>query len=238
VATLTLLAAGILGLATGLAFAYVAHAVTRRPASPENRPAQLGHATWWLGLGAYLVLQGGLTVLAAFDALSGDAYVASRLLAIPLLCACVWGITFYLTFLYTGRNQAGVWLGIAYALVAAVFFYATFGQGPLTMRKAQWVIEIDDSSPLYRIVYVLVGAPPILASLAYLSLLRRVRDPAQRRRILLVAGSILAYVGSGLAARLAASDLVIFVTLVLFGGGAALMSLAAYRTHPHGEAAA
>lgn len=224
----TLLVAGSISVLTGIAFAYVARAVTRRPTSEANHPARRAHGAWWLALGAYLVLQGALTIVAAFDALSAGAYYASRIVAIPLLCTCVWGITSYLAFLYTGKRSTTVLIAFVYVVVAAVFYYATFSVVP-NLRVGAWLIELDDTSPLYRAIYVAVGVPPILASLAYLSLLRRVSDPEQRRRVILVAGSILGYIAGGLAARLAANDVVIFITLVGFGVAAAAMSLAAYR---------
>jgi len=229
VAAPTLLIAGAVSILTGGAFAYVARAVTRRPTSEENQPARRAHGAWWLGLGSYLVIQGALTVAAGLDALSVGAYYLSRIVTIPLLCAAVWGITSYLAFLYTGNRAVVAWIGFAYVVVAAVFYYATYSVEP-ALRIRSWVVELDDSGPLYRALYVVIGAPPILASIAYLSLLRRLKEPAQRRRVILVAGSILGYVGGGLAARLAASDVVIFVTLVGFGVAAAAMSLAAYRS--------
>lgn len=225
----TLALAGGLSIVTGVSFAFVARAVSHRLATDARRLARRAHAAWWLCLGAYLVLQGALTILAGAGRVSLDTYLASRILAIPLLCGAVWGLTFYLAFLYTGRTGAALPLAVLYAVAAAAFYYATFSV-PQTLSVRTWLIEVDDSGALYRIVYALVGLPPILASLAYFALLRRAREPEQRYRIALLGGSILAYLGGGLAARLFADDTVIFVTLVVFGLGAAAASLAAY--HP------
>lgn len=233
--TLTLAAAGVVSCATGLAFAWVAFTVARRHVSPENRLGHRAHATWWAGLGAYLVLQGALTILAGFGALTRDLYAASRILAIPLLCASVWGISTYLIALYRGNTRAAMVLAVVYALISALFFWATFGQGELQLRTERWLVTLDDSSPAYRIVYLFVGLPPILASIAYLALLPRIQDPVQRRRVKLVGGAILAYVGAGLAARLAASDAVIFITLTFLGLGAAAATLLAHHPRPDQE---
>jgi len=227
-AVLTLVAAGAISVAAGLSFLFVARAVSHRDASGDRLFARRAHTLWWGGLGAYLLSQGTFTLLAAFDALDPRLYIGSRVLIIPVLCAATWGITFYLTYLYKGSARA-VWpLAALYALVAALFYYATYGGAPQSMTVEAWLVTLDDDSTLYRLVYALVGLPPIVASFAYLGLLRRVKDREQRYRIVLVSSAILLYVGSGLAARLAASDVVIFLTLVVFGLAAAGMSLAAY----------
>lgn len=226
-ATASLLVAGVVSIGTGISFASVARAVARKEAAGPRRSARGAHATWWAALAAYLVIQGVLTVSAGLDRLSTEAYLASRVVAIPLLCASVWGLTSYLLFLYTGDGRAMTALAFLYAGVAALFYVATFGQ-QLEVQVHPWLVTIDDSGTLYRIVYLLVGVPPIAAALAYLGLLTKVRDQAQRYRIALVAGSILAYIGSGLAARLAAGDIAIFVSLVVLGAGAAIASLLAY----------
>jgi hypothetical protein len=227
VSATTLALAGGLSIVTGLAFAIVARAVSQRMATEDRRLARRAHAAWWLCLGAYLVLQGALTILAGTGRATIDLYLASRIVAIPLLCASVWGLTFYLVFLYTGSTRAAIPLGVLYAAAAAVFFYATFSV-PQALIVRTWLIGIEDSGPLYRFVYAIIGLPPILASVAYFGLLRRARQPEQRYRIALLGGSILAYIGSGLAARLFASDAAIFATLVVMGLGAAAASLAAY----------
>lgn len=227
VAAASLLLSGVLSILTGASFGLVARAIHRRPTTAAAVRARRAHATWWGALGAYLVLQGALTAAAAYDALGSDAYLASRALAIPLLCAATWGITSYLLYLYTGRSGSFAWVGAFYGLVALVFAYATI-TGPRSLQVDEWNIGLDDSGLIYLLVYPLVGVPPIVASLAYLGLLRRIEDPAQRYRIVLTAGSILLYVGSGLAARLASTDGLFFVVLVAFGLGAAAASLAAY----------
>lgn len=223
----TLAIAGAISVATGVAFALVARAVSRQGVASAHLLARRAHMTWWLALGAYLVLQGALTLAASADRLTLDMYLASRAIAIPLLCASVWGISSFMAYLYWGEPRAATGIGIFYALVAALFFYVTFGQ-PQTLVVNGWVVGVQDDDALYRLVYALVGIPPILASLMYLRLMSRADAPEKRYRIALVAGSILLYVGSGLAARLSSNDVVIFVTLVLLGLGAAAASLAAF----------
>lgn len=231
----TLAVAGSVSLVVGASFAAVGWAIGRRESGPTSHVALLSFAAWWAALAIYLVIQGGLTLLAAGslvdDVALGTWYAASRWVTIPVLCLGVWGLTSYLLFLYTGDRRVFAWVGGFYALVSVMFFAAHFSaDGPVEVQA--WLVTVDDTGSLYRLVYLFVGLPPVGAAIAYLGLLRHVETRSQRYRIVLVAGSILAYVGSGLVARMAAGDLAIFVTLVLFGALAAAAGLLAYYPPP------
>ena len=73
------------------------------------------------------------------------------------------------------------------------------------------------------------AVPLLLSTLAYLSLLRRVREPAQRYRLMLVSGSILAWVAGGYAGSSSGNALAQFVSVTVLGLGAAVTVLLAYR---------
>lgn len=233
VTSIPLLVSGGVSVLSAGAFGYAAREAARRGASggAGARLASRAHALWWGSLAAYLVIQGALTLAAGFDRLSWGAMAGSRLVTIPLLCVASWGITFYLAYLYTGHARAALPLGILSGITAAVFYYA-FYTAPAGVVVERWIIGVDDASPLFRAVYALVGLPPILASVALLLLIPRVRDRERRYRLALLGGSILAYVGSGLAARIFSNDFVIFLTLVVVGLGAAVAAIAAYRPPP------
>ena len=226
--TASLLVAGGVSILTGLAYGYVAFKVARRRLSADAHTANLTLALWWGLLGAYLLIQGALTVLAGLDALTFGAYLASRVIIIPLLCGSVAALIHHMTYLYTGNAPRSAALAAIYIPIAILFAYATFAQ-PQELRISPWLISLDDSSLVYRLVYILVGVPPILACVAYYALLRRVREPVLRFRIRLVSISIGLYIAGGLAARLTAGDAVKFVTLVGFGSAAAALVLLAYR---------
>lgn len=221
----TLLAAAAASAVAGGAFALVGLRVRVGGTTASFAAARAAHATWWLCLGGYLVLQAALTAMAAFDALSPGTYLASRALAIPLLCVGVWGLCTYLAFLHGGSLRPGIVFAVLYAVIAVVFAYATFGETP-NLVVTDWLVGY--SSTLYQTVYALVGLPPIVASIAYLALLPRVQEPVQRRRLVLTSVGIMTYIASGLAARLAGSDAVAFITLVPMGLVAAGVVLAAH----------
>lgn len=225
----TLIVAGGMSIGVGLSFAAVARAIGRRLGDRETRLAQMSFMAWWGGLAVYLVLHGGLTVAAAFHSVSPQVYLATRLVNIPALCVAIWGITSFLLYLYVGARQVFAASAVFIGSVAILFFWATF-TGSTEVQVRTWMVGVEDSGPAYRFVYLVLGLPPIAAALGYLGLLRRVTTRSQRYRIALVSGSILAYVGSGLAARLSAGDAAVFVTLVVVGSLAAAAALLAY--HP------
>ena len=219
--------AGGVSIGVGLSFAAVAQAVQRRPVAGGAAVALRAFALWWACMAAYLILYGTFTVMAAYGRLATDVFLSARVVTIPLLCVGVWGITSYLLYLYTGATWVFRAMAAFYTAVAALFFWASF-TGSNEMLVQRWIITADDTSAVYRAVYFLVGLPPIAAAMAYLALLRKVDERGQRYRIVLVSGSIFMWVASGLAARIAAHDAAIFVTLVLFGALAAAASLLAY----------
>lgn len=224
---------GAVHLVTGGSFLAVGRALlSRHPSLGATRGALLAGAAWWWGLGAYLLIQAALTFLVAFN--DGAAptwpFLAARVVTVPLLCGAVWGLTYHLVYLFTGRAALAPWIGVLYGLVCVVFYYVSFVPMPQEILVDDWLVELEGTGegPLYRLVYVAVGLPPIAASLAYLALLARIHDPLRRLRVLLIAGGILAWVGGGLAARLSGGPLLKFLTLTVLGLVAAGAVLLAY----------
>lgn len=227
----SLLVAGGMSVGVGLSFAAVARSIGRQPATGDARLALRAFATWWGALAVYLVVHGGLTAMAGFRDVPAALYLATRVLNIPALCLAIWGLTSYLLYLYVGDRRVFAVTGMFAAAVAVLFFWATFTADQV-VHTGRWVVAGDDSGALYRLVYVALGVPPLVAALAYMGLARKVHTRAQRYRIVLVSGSILAYVGSGLAARLGTGDATVFATLVGVGALAAVAALMAYYPPP------
>lgn len=231
----TLAASGLVQLVAGLAFAIVARALARRPvAAPDRLPAR-AFVAWWGCLSAYMLLVGGIAVAASFGYSSFESLLATRVLAIPLLMASVWGLTFHVAYLFTGRHDLNWPIAAFYAACGVAFLLLTFVLEPPTgIKVSPWLVELtrEGGTPYLNLLYVSIGLPPIVASLLYGTLAWRVPTGIQRYRVALVAGSILAWVGSGLAARISMGDLEKFVTLAVFGLGAAAAVVLAYFPPP------
>lgn len=227
----TLGAAALVHLAVGVSFLLVARTLHARPRHSERLPAR-AIVLWWASLGAYLVIQAVLTVVAAADDTPPVmVFLAGRALTIPLLCGGVWGLSFHLLYLFTGSRRAALPLALFFGITALAFYVASFAPPADAVRVDAWLAELEGTGEgrLYRAVYVAVGLPPIAAAAGYLALGFRVDDVHARYRAMLVGGSILAWIGSGLAARLSAGDLAKFLTLVGPGLLAAAAALLAYR---------
>ncbi|MHB8604605.1 MAG: hypothetical protein ACYDCK_05065 [Thermoplasmatota archaeon] len=227
----TLLASGFIQLVTAGSFAYVATVVRAKSASAIDRPAVAAFTAWWGCLAAYLVVTGTLAIAAAFGSTDPGLWLVGRFFTTPLITIAVWGLTYYVAYLYTGSGRLALPLAGFYALVGVGLAIAGFVPMPQSVTVGPWTAELSGAgeSVLFRVVYIFIGLPPIVASVAYGSLYFRLSDPLQRYRVALVSLSIVAWIGSGLAAYLSSSDTLHFATLVLFGLGASVTVVLAYR---------
>lgn len=227
----TLAVTAIVHGATASAFLYVGSTLARRAVPATDKAARVAYGVWWIALGAFLMIQAGLHLVAGLGEPPVALFLAARAVTPALLAASVWGITFHILYLYTGRAWLGRPLAVFFGIVGLALYYASFVPIPQAVRVEPWLAELERTGegPLYRSIYVIFGLPPLLASLGYLFAMRRADKPEERYRIALVGGSILLWVGAGLVARLAAGDLWKFVSLPVFGLGAAGVAVLAYR---------
>lgn len=230
--TWTLLTSAILAGVTAVAFGAVARDVDGRVPEGRGASAGRGFVLWWGCLAAYLAIQSAFLAAAALGTTSADAYLASRVVAIPLLCTAAGGLSHYLLYLLTGRGLL-VPVGVLYTSTGVLFFVATFWNGPAGLVVGDWLLELDYDrpgvQPMYQAVLLLVGLPPVVGSLALLALSLRLQG-AQRYRSFMVGTGTFLWVGSGLVGRLAGDDRLAFLTLVPMGLLAALLVVLAY--HP------
>lgn len=146
----------------------------------------------------------------------------------------LWGITYYVYFLWTGRADARLPIGAFFAAMALALIAYLVAHRPVGVDVETWLVLLRFDQPvrgpLYSLILAGFALPPIVASVGYLSLLPKTPRREQRYRIALVSVSIILYLGSGLVVRLGTSDRLMFVNLTLFGLGTALAALWAY--HP------
>ncbi len=204
----------------------VVGAAVRAPPRGAGAGAAFAFVVWWWALAAYLASQGTLYVAASAGAAPFGAFLAARLLAAPLLTAAAGGLTYYLVVLFTGRSGARWPVALLYGACAIAYAALVIARGPAGVSVGRWTADLAyarAAPPLVQeLLYLAIGLPPILGSLAYGSLAFRLRDPTRRYRAGLVSASILAWVGSGLAAHLGADETAQLATLVGAGSAAAL----------------
>lgn len=233
-ASATLLVSAVVHVSAGAAFLVVGRALSRKPVGVTDRMAAHAFVAWWTALGLYMLLQAGLAVVASFGGASLTLFLAARAVTIPLLMVSVWGIAFHVLYVFTGRPGLNFVVASFYAICGALFYVVTIVERPTQVEVKAWIVELTrpEGTPLLDLLYVAIGLPPLLASLAYATLFVRVQTPIQKYRVALVSGSILAWIGSGLAARVAHGDFWTFFTLVVLGLGAAATVLLAYFPPP------
>jgi hypothetical protein len=232
--TLALSAAG--SLVSALLYLYIGSVLRQRAVSPAARLANNMFVLWWVGLGGIGVL--GVVVQGAYlvDRLPLWVYEAYTILVLLVIFAALWGLQYYLVYLYTGSTRSFVPLGVFYAL----FFTATIGLleylgDPAALTDNGWQLRTEPRVELplaagLVFVLLLVG-PQVVAAVAYARLFTKTSDRTQRYRIAMVTGSILVWFGSSIvAAALQFSDSLAWqFTSRAIGIVGALVILAAYR---------
>lgn len=231
----TLALAGLIGAVTAASFFAVGGTLRRRThATGSAVGAARAFVAWWWCVGAYMAIQAALALLVAADVGVFPLWLAALYLTGPLLAAGLWGLTYYIAYLYLGKPAAALPLALVFVVAAAWYDWTHFAHRPLAVHAGTWLVEGTfadrPAGPAYTAMLSLFALPPIVASVAYLSLLPRVEGRMQRFRLVLVSASIIAWLGTGLAARLGTNDFLKFVNLSVFGLGTAALILVAY--HP------
>lgn len=153
---------GGLRLATAALCAAAAWVVSRRPVDARDRHAMRMFALWW----------GGLAALEAIDAGIADAGLRWTYLRAPPLALALWGLLYYVAYLYAGRRAWLLPLGLFAGILGGV------------------LVALDASGHAGGWTALLVAAPVLGAALAYASLYRRAGARAQRYRIALVGAAM------------------------------------------------
>jgi hypothetical protein len=126
-------------------------------------------------------------------------------LVLLVLFAALWGLQFYLVYLYTGSKRSFGPLGVFYALLfmATVALIERVGS-PERIVDNGWTIRTEPQAELglaFNLGFILlIVGPQMLAAIAYARLYRKTEDRTQKYRIAMVTGSILVWFGSSVVA--------------------------------------
>lgn len=207
--TATLVTGVVVTLATAAVLAYVGRLTLHRRVSPRASEARTAFAAWWWAAAAVLAV-GALHTLAGLAGVRAvDLHVLLlHVRAVPLAVA-VWGLLFYLLYVYTGRAWLR-WPVAAYAIAFYVYFLVYIElAGPWRVEVTPWevrVLAIEPAAPAATLALgLLLGAPLTLASVLYGSLYFRLEERTQRFRVALVSlafAALFATILVGFALRL------------------------------------
>lgn len=197
----TLLLSAAISALTALLYLYVGHVLRKRRVSTDARLAQSMFILWWQSLGGLGLLSAGVLVLYTVGSLEIWVYQAYITFVLLVLFLALWGLQFYLVYLYTGSRRSFAPLGVFYAML----FLATLGLieyigAPERLVDDGWSIKAEPTTEFglaFNLVFVLlIVGPQIVAAIAYARLYRKTSDKTQRYRIGMVSTSIIVWFGS------------------------------------------
>jgi hypothetical protein len=177
----------------------------RKLTDESDRLAWTAFRVWWLGLGLTTAF-GALRTLMAFAGIDSlSVYVWHGLINTLILCAALWGLLFYLLYLYTGNRSWGVPLAgfyVVFFIALVIYSFAILQPQGVTLEAGTATVQYAvEASPAYQMAIVLIVLlPQILTSLAYFSIFFRLRERVQKYRVILVSVSVLVWFGSPLLA--------------------------------------
>ena len=232
----TLFINSLFDCAAAAIYAYIGHRLGRRHIHfTETRLAWTFFIVWWYGLAAATLSTAVTRLLGASGMLSLPLFLTFTYVNLPAVCLALFGLTYYLLYLFTGSRKLLVPLTIFYSLIYILVVYAINAHNPVGVRLERWQVafqyETAPAGPLLGLLLILLLFPQILGSLAYFSLYFRVEDTTQKYRILLVSWGIIIWFIRPLLAPLfgLAQQEWWQIATVLIGLGAALTILMAYQ---------
>lgn len=195
-----------LGLASAAVYGYVGRLMARRVVHHDgSRLAMRLFAVWWYGVAVFTLLGVAPSVLAAFGLTSLPLQATLAFAALAPLCAALWGLLFYLLYIYTGNRRLIVPLGVAHVGIYAFFTYVLAWLQPVGVIVDTWQVRLayanELQGPVRAATLLALLGPVTLAALAYGSLYFRTRDRTSHYRVLMVAGAFLFWFGSAALAN-------------------------------------
>jgi hypothetical protein len=182
-------------LCAGIYF-YVGRVLSRRHSdSADSRLAWRLFVVWWYALAAATFSGAILSLLGGFGIAGVPLFVTITILNFLAICAALYGLVFYLLYLFTGQRSILRPLSIFYVAYYGLLVYYVQASGPIDVTVQPWraslVYQAPLQGPIFTAALLLLLFPPIIGGLAYFSLYFRVKPATQRYRILLVSWSII-----------------------------------------------
>lgn len=202
----SLLAAGI--------YALVGWRLSKRGVpSADARQAWRAFALWWYGLAATTLVNGLQGLFGALGMTDLPIFVTATYVNILVICVALWGLLYYLIYLFTGNRRTLLPLTVFYTAYYVLLVYFVTASSPSHVDVGRWSVtvayRVPLSGPFFSILIALLLIPQIIGGLAYFTLYFRVREVTQRYRIWLVSWSIVIWFMSpliALAGRAAEQD--------------------------------
>lgn len=193
-----LLLNAIVGSVASGIFLSVSLRLARQKVSRESQAAVTLFSLWWFSLAVYAVVGATTDLLGAFGIVDFGVIVAFHYMQMIALCIGLWGLVYYVAFIFTGSRTFLTPLAVVYSLYyAALLFFVTLGR-PADVVVGAWRAGVAYAEPILDQVStsLLLVLPPIIAVATYLALYFQSSERAARYRILLISASTLAWSAS------------------------------------------
>lgn len=231
----TLIFSTLFALISASLYAYIGWRLSKRLiSSSDSRLAWQSFTVWWYALAVTTLISGFQNLFGVIGLTSLSLFVTAAYINILPACIALWGLLYYLIYLFTGNKRLLPPLAAFYVIYYVLLVYYTTASIPDRVEVGRWSTTLINRAPLtgpfFVILAVFLLLPQIVGSIAYFTLYFRVRDVTQKYRILLVSGSIIVWFLSpyaALAGGMAQHDWW-QITSRLLGLAAALTILMAY----------
>jgi hypothetical protein len=194
----TLLFSAFFAVIAASIYSYVGWRLSKRViSSSDARLAWRSFTVWWYGLAATTLIGGFLSLFGAFGLTSLPLFVTATYVNILVICLALWGLLYYLIYLFTGNRRLFVPLAVFYMIYYVLLVYYITASIPGNVNVGRWSTTLDyrtpPTGPLVVIVLAMLLLPQIIGGLAYFSLYFRVVETTQKYRVLLVSLSIVVW---------------------------------------------
>ncbi len=232
----TLLFGTIFSFASAGIYFYVGRTLNRRRViSPDARLAWTLFVVWWYALAGTTFASGVLNLFGALGLTSLPLFMTFTQVSLLAICVALYGLMYYLVYLFTGNNKILSPLTIIYMAYYILLMYYVNLSTPVSVEIGRWSVTLkyqqQPTGPFVIVLLLLLVFPQIVGAVAYFSLYFRVKEVTQKYRVALVSASIVVWFSSSILASLSGLTQYDWWQIVsrLIGLGATLTILMAYR---------
>lgn len=192
----TLFIGTIFALIGGITYIYIGWWLGKRVvSSADARLAWQAFTTWWFGLATTTLLGALQNMFGALGLTDLPLFITANYINLLASCIALWGLVYYLLYLFTGNSRMFVPLSIFYSIYYVLLVYFYTASVPNSVEVGRWnatlVFENMLIGPFFVLLATMLLLPQIIGSLAYFTLYFRVSDVTQKYRVLLVSWSII-----------------------------------------------
>jgi hypothetical protein len=203
----TLFISALFALTNAVIYGLVGYLLSKRVIkNPDSNLAWKLFTVWWFALSISTLITFAFNLLGAFGQAVLPLFVALNYINLLLICIALWGLLYYLFYLFTGNSRIFMPLSLFYVFNYFLLVYYITISAPSDVTIGRWSTSLAYRFPLtgpfFLVILVLLVFPQILSAFAYLTLFFRVREVTQKYRILLVSLSIIVWFGSSFIASL------------------------------------